>query len=333
MFLSVIVSCFNCRETIKRVLNSLIIQSFQDFEVIISDDCSEDDFMEVVDKYKDLLTIRYFKTTNPIHCPGNTRRTGLENATGEWVTFIDHDDAFTNNAFQVFVDTYNNAETKLPFFFSPAAHISKDGSSSTLTAQTWLHGNFYNRQWLLDNQINFKENLLGNEDLYFNNLVYDTLSATDTQYWTCSTPLYNWYIEENSFSNKPVENGSYTEKFFTDYITACLEPRIILAQKYPEKFTAFRTEAQSTFLYAYFYYERALYLYKDAPVVQDMLIGTKRGLKQFFEIFSGDTQELYNNFFTDNKTYNDFRNIVMQCSGQFVETHSLRKFLELVWQQ
>lgn len=259
MFLSVIVSCYNCRETIKRVLNSLVIQSFSDFEVIISDDCSIDDFMEVVNQYKNLLNIKYCKTTRSVHCPGNTRRTGLDNATGDWVTFIDHDDSFNANAFQVFIDTYNNADKKLPFFFSPVNHVSVDGSATVLDAQTWLHGNFYNRQWLIDHSINFKQDLIGNEDLYFNNLVYDTLNATNTEYWTCNTPLYNWYIEKDSFSNKDLGNCSYTEKHFADYLTSCIEPRILVAQIYPEKFALMRSEAQSTFLYAYMYYQRALY--------------------------------------------------------------------------
>lgn len=48
MFLSVIVSCYNCRNYINRVLNSLLIQNFNDFEVIISDDNSTDGFMEIV---------------------------------------------------------------------------------------------------------------------------------------------------------------------------------------------------------------------------------------------------------------------------------------------
>lgn len=333
MFLSVIVSCYNCRETIKRVLNSLVVQSFSDFEVIISDDKSTDDFMKVVDKYKSLLDIKYFQTTCSVHCPSNTRRGGLSHANGEWVTFIDHDDAFTPNAFQAFIDTYNSTEEKLPFFYSPVNHVTKDGASQILEAQTWLHGNFYNRQWLIDNGINFKENLLGNEDLYFNTQVYDILKATNTNFWTCTTPIYNWYVEQNSLSNTIVDGADYTEYYFADYLTACIEPRIDIAKKYPGILASLRQESASVFLYAYFYYERAVFKYKDAPVLKSMLQATKQAMQEFFGFFYGDVEELYATFSSDVNRYNEQRQIVSNCSGPFVETHSLKEFFNLVWQQ
>jgi glycosyltransferase involved in cell wall biosynthesis len=160
-------------------MNSLLVQDFDDMEIIISDDNSTDNFMEIVDKYKALLNIKYFPTNkHKYHCPGNTRLDGLSHATGEWVTFIDHDDELIPGSFKTVYDTLNNnLQYNIPFIFSPVQRVDVNGNSTLLEAITWLHGNFYKRQFLIDNDINFKEDLYGNEDLYFNNLVNGHLTG------------------------------------------------------------------------------------------------------------------------------------------------------------
>lgn len=57
--------------------------------------------MEKVKPYIKKLDIKYIKRSEnyKIHCPGNTRRDGLAAAQGEWIVFIDNDDAFEPDVF------------------------------------------------------------------------------------------------------------------------------------------------------------------------------------------------------------------------------------------
>ena len=166
MFLSIIVSCHNCKPYIKRLLNSLVIQDFQDMEIIISDDDSTDGFMEYVEPYKALLNIKYFKVgEHKYHCPGNTRKDGWKHAEGEWITFMDHDDELLPNSLNTVKESLlANSQYNIPFIFSPVQRVDSNGNLVNLDAVTWLHGNLYKKSFLKENNIDFKEDLYENED-------------------------------------------------------------------------------------------------------------------------------------------------------------------------
>lgn len=336
MFLSVIISCYNSKKYIKRVLNSLVAQDFDDMEVIISDDNSTDGFMEIVNKYSQLLNIKYFKTKpREVHCPGNTRLDGLSHATGEWVTFMDHDDAFIPGAFNTVYNIITNSEEKYPFLFSPVQQVDAGGNNTKVfDAITWLHGNFYNRQWLLDNNINFKENLFGNEDLYFNSLVHLTIAAKGGKYWTVNTPLYRWFSIPESLSNTVNANsGGYTEKYFGDYLIASLEPRFRVMQQYPGQENGHLEACIQAMEYSYFYCQRAVYNNGKTEETERMREETAKWLNKIIDTFHINIEVVVDTLMKNVTAYNSTRSIISSSSGEFIETESLKEFLYKLWQK
>ncbi len=97
-FFSVIIPLHNSAATLDELLQNIREQD-EDIEVIIANDSSTDNWEEVVSKYNDLDIVKV-ECHEKVHCPGNTRQAGLNKATGEWITFIDHDDLFTKDAFK-----------------------------------------------------------------------------------------------------------------------------------------------------------------------------------------------------------------------------------------
>jgi glycosyltransferase involved in cell wall biosynthesis len=86
---SVIVPVFNRPEEMDELLNSLVDQTFKNFEVIIVEDGSTIDSKVVVEKYSDKLSIYYFFKTNS--GPGPSRNIGFEKARGEYFVVFDSD--------------------------------------------------------------------------------------------------------------------------------------------------------------------------------------------------------------------------------------------------
>ena len=156
-WLSVLIPAYNCSNTIGRLLDSIIIQDDPDIEVIICDDHSTDNFMDQVVPYADKLNIKYFKTTpRDLHCPGNTRFDAWHHATGEWITFIDNDDMFEPGAFKRVkdeIETYN--EERFVFTTFRDYIVEDDTYMQVFDGITWMHGKWYNRQWLIDEGIDF----------------------------------------------------------------------------------------------------------------------------------------------------------------------------------
>ncbi|MGB9589803.1 MAG: glycosyltransferase family 2 protein [Candidatus Hydrothermia bacterium] len=87
---SVVVSLYNKGELVKRAIESVLCQTFQDFEVVVVDDCSVDSGPDTVARIAD-PRIRLLKT-NRNSGPSVARDTGIMVSLGEFIAFLDADD-------------------------------------------------------------------------------------------------------------------------------------------------------------------------------------------------------------------------------------------------
>lgn len=91
--ISIVVPVYRCEERLARCLDSLIAQTFQDFEVILVDDGSPDGSLAVAEAYEGKLprcTILRHDVNKGV---AEARNTGVRAATGDWIGFVDADDA------------------------------------------------------------------------------------------------------------------------------------------------------------------------------------------------------------------------------------------------
>ena len=89
---SIIIPNYNKEEYVNDTLNSIINQTYKNFEIIVIDDGSTDNSLEIIKKFDN---VKLF-TTNRRRA-GGARNKGLDNATGDYIIFLDSDDYFTNN--------------------------------------------------------------------------------------------------------------------------------------------------------------------------------------------------------------------------------------------
>lgn len=90
---SIIIPCYNAQSTISQTIESVINQTYKDWEMLIIDDCSSDNSGEIIKKYVSRdIRIKYFQTPAPTGSPSIPRNIGLENANGTYVAFLDADD-------------------------------------------------------------------------------------------------------------------------------------------------------------------------------------------------------------------------------------------------
>ena len=90
---SVIMNIRNGAAFLREALDSVMAQSFTDWELIVWDDCSTDNSAQIVAEYKD-RRVRYF--LSPEETPlGKARDNAMRQARGEWLAFLDQDDLWT----------------------------------------------------------------------------------------------------------------------------------------------------------------------------------------------------------------------------------------------
>lgn len=91
MKFSIIVPTYNRADFLNELLDSLVKQTFEDFEVLVCDDGSTDHTKEIVETYKNKLNLRYFFEEN-WGGPARPRNIGIQNAKADWICFLDSDD-------------------------------------------------------------------------------------------------------------------------------------------------------------------------------------------------------------------------------------------------
>ena len=108
--ISVIIPLYNVEEYIGELLDSLLGQTFQDFEVIIVDDCSTDGSCEVVELYAIRFgdRLRLTKTEKNTGSPGEPNNIGIDLSRGEYLLILDDDDTITPDALEILYDVAKN---------------------------------------------------------------------------------------------------------------------------------------------------------------------------------------------------------------------------------
>ena len=99
---SVIIPMYNSAKFIPQTLESLLYQTMKDFEVVVVDDCSTDNSVEVVENCAEkfggrLHVIRLPKNTGT---PSLPRNVGIQFARGKYISFLDSDDLYTKTALE-----------------------------------------------------------------------------------------------------------------------------------------------------------------------------------------------------------------------------------------
>jgi glycosyltransferase involved in cell wall biosynthesis len=100
--ISVIVPIYNTEKYLDRCIQSILAQTYTDFELLLVDDGSTDTSGAICDKYAEQDSrVRVFHKENG--GVSSARNMGLDNAQGEWVTFVDADDWLENGYLEIFM--------------------------------------------------------------------------------------------------------------------------------------------------------------------------------------------------------------------------------------
>ena len=103
---SIIVPIYNTEKYLERCIDSLINQTYKNIEIILINDGSTDNSINILKKYKKIDTrIKIIDKKN--EGPNIARKTGLENADGNYIMFVDSDDYIHPNTVEILVSKIN----------------------------------------------------------------------------------------------------------------------------------------------------------------------------------------------------------------------------------
>jgi glycosyltransferase involved in cell wall biosynthesis len=201
---SCIVPVYNVEKYLKRCLDSLLAQTYNDIEIICVDDCSPDSCGEILQEYKQTYPDKIRVLCNKENIgQGRSRAWAIKEAKGEYVMFIDSDDYVS----QDYVATYlqemekGNFDVVIGGYTKDtdghfAEHYVTQSDWSILT-YTIAWAKMFRKDFLLLHEIDFSDKRQG-EDVYFSLCVYYYVKS----YKVIPYAGYYYYFNRNSTTGK-----------------------------------------------------------------------------------------------------------------------------------
>lgn len=125
--ISIIMAAYNAEQTIEQAINSVLSQTYTNFELLVVNDCSKDRTVELVKKIaaKDgrVRLISNVKNSGVSY----TRKHGLEEAKGSWIAILDSDDAWAPEKLEKQIDLQRRTNADL--LFTGSAFMDSEGQS------------------------------------------------------------------------------------------------------------------------------------------------------------------------------------------------------------
>jgi glycosyltransferase involved in cell wall biosynthesis len=222
--ISVIIPVFNTEKYLHRCLDSVLTQTFTDFELILVDDCSPDGSPAICDEYarKD-PRIKVIHHAQNKGCP-QSRKTGLEVSAGDYVLFADSDDWMENDMLEtmcgkvvsddldmIYCGIYENTNTEQHEFNSPFLDDKIEMIKQIITWQNFTPG-VWNKliKRGIYQKINFPHANLGEDRQITLQTIYYANKIGYTKKY-----LYHYYKNENSICNS-IDRGRMLQRLLDE---------------------------------------------------------------------------------------------------------------------
>lgn len=222
MKLSYIIPVYNVEKYLRQCVDSILAQTFDDYEIILVDDGSPDNCPAICDEYKE----KYPDVVKVIHKENeglaSARNAGLKTAQGDYIFFVDSDDFLLkdrvselyNKALEYDADilqtTYISFDEKnnKKIISFPVFETEKLITHSTMEQEIcfstkknrviFVWRNLYRRKFLIDNDIRFDERLKMVEDAPFNTLAF----IKSERFVAVDIPFYCYRFRDGSLQRR-----------------------------------------------------------------------------------------------------------------------------------
>ncbi|AFZ20658.1 glycosyltransferase [Allocoleopsis franciscana] len=144
--ISVIIPAYNAEKTIQETIDSVLNQTFQDFEIIVINDGSQDKTLEIVNSIKD-PRLQVFSYPNAKQAASRNR--GISHSTGEFLAFLDADDLWKPDKLEAQLKALqDNPEAVVAYSWSQC--IDENGYFLREASQSTTSGDVYAKLLLCD---------------------------------------------------------------------------------------------------------------------------------------------------------------------------------------
>jgi len=262
--ISIIVPFYNVDQYIDRCIKSLLSQTYQNIEILLVDDCSPDNTLEIAKQYAQtdsrIKILQYEKNRGL----GGARNYGIQNANGEYVLFVDSDDYINEDTIEalcakaiqndlcVLEANYlkegeiNTEVLPRKNYYSEKVFSGKEYWESIPIASVVAWNKFYRLSFLQENNIFFK--LRKFEDVAFTAEVFMKAKRV----MNIDFPFYHYIVRENSIMTETTSISHLEDSY------ALIQDMKVLFEGNKKN-----EQMKKSYLYSYIGFFRLWCLFKD----------------------------------------------------------------------
>lgn len=139
-FVSIITSTFNADKFLTECIQSILNQTYKNFEFIIIDGGSTDETVDIIKKNKSHITYWISEKDGGIYQAWNK---GIKQAKGEWILFLGADDQLLPNALESYINFINgDPDVRYDYISSRVRRVRLDGSIEGVVGLPWKWDQF-----------------------------------------------------------------------------------------------------------------------------------------------------------------------------------------------
>lgn len=219
MYFSIVIPLYNKESTILSTVQSVLAQTYEKFELLVVDDGSTDNSLQLVSSIVD-QRLRIIRKKNG--GVSSARNKGIEEAKNSYIAFLDADDLWTTNHLSILCQMIQMFPDDVMYYtrygsLEQSSNFNLEVKRTESYLFEFLHGNVacsstvcLNRKYLLENHLFFNEILTHGEDMDFWYRVSSNIGAV---FCTAYTAIYRQGIGNQATSYLPknlLQHYSYT---------------------------------------------------------------------------------------------------------------------------
>lgn len=217
---SIIMPAYNCGNIIAESINSVLSQTYKNWELIILDDGSKDNTLEIISDFaKKDKRVKSYPNENNMGVSA-TRNKGIDLASGEWIAFLDSDDMWHPSKLdkQLKASKENSAE----FLFTGASYINEKGEAykglfevpDKVTYKELRNQNVISCSSVLIKKKYFKTIKMEKDEMHEDYAVWLRILKLGITAYGVNEPLLIYRISRNSKSGNKMKTIKMTYKVF-----------------------------------------------------------------------------------------------------------------------
>lgn len=269
---------YKARNTIEDTLNSLVAQTRKRFFVCLSIDGEEDDYADIISKYRNLGLIIRVVHSKENRGPGIARQRILDTTQCEYLIFVDADDLLMPQAIDSLYNVIkvNNYDVVRSSFIRENPNGLNQFLRYDIDTITWFHGKIYKVDYLRKNNIHFYPTLRTDEDAFFNLVAWNCAEGKGS----LDETTYLWRFNKESITRKE-DAKQYFSDTYIYYVTSQIEG---LKEIYRIKKNISNLLITYTIINIYDYYMQAKFYNLDLQPLERLIdtLNDKDWIKQYF---------------------------------------------------